>query len=161
MEIIKEENANKNSILKLRHSKTTKYIYQFSNQIKSQNIDSEEKIIRKDIKPKSTIKKEQQKTSGNLTKQDVYNFLSKSPNKRTFQEIKIYAKYLSNNFQYFTKLKNEDSQLKVEKLTKVCKLQETMKGDSIIYFGEIGDKFYIVLEGIVEIYKPIYVEVFY
>ena len=158
MEIIKEENANKNNKLQLRHSKTTKYIYQFSKQIKSQNMDSEEKMIRKDIKPKSTIKKEQQKTSGNLTKQDVYNFLSKNPNKRTYQEIKIYAKYLSNNFQYFTKLKNEDSQLKVEKLTKVCKLQETMKGDSIIYFGEIGDKFYIVLEGIVEIYKPIYVE---
>ena len=159
MEIIEEENDNKNKRLQLRYSKTTKYIYQFSKQnITKQNMDSEENIMRKDVKPKSTIKKEQQPIIDTLTKKDVYNFLSKNPNQRTFHEIKIYAKYLSNNFQYFTKLKNEDSQIKVEKLTKVCKLQETMKGDSIIFFGEIGDKFYIVLEGVVEIYKPIYVE---
>ena len=48
--------------------------------------------------------------------------------------------------------------LNIYLITKVCKLQETMKGDSIVYYGEIGDKFYIVLEGVVEIYKPIYVE---
>ena len=159
MEIIEEENANINKKLQLRHSKTTKYIYQFSkHKLKNQSMDSEENMIRKDVKTKSTIKKDQQPLIDHLTKKDVYNFLSKNPNKRTFQEIKIYAKYLSNNFQYFSKLKNEDSQLKVEKLTKVCKLQETMKGDSIVYYGEIGDKFYIVLEGVVEIYKPIYVE---
>ena len=34
-----------------------------------------------------------------------------------------------------------------------------MKGDPIINYGEVGDKFYIVLEGIVEIFKPIYVEI--
>ena len=103
MEMIEEENVSdklnyKNSKLQLRHSKTTKYIYQFSkDKLKNENMHSEGKMIRKDIKPKSTIKKDQQPIIDSLTKKDVYNFLSKNPNKRTFQEIKIYAKYLSNN----------------------------------------------------------------
>ena len=98
MEIIEEENANKNKTLQLGRSKTTKYIYQFSkDKLKNENMHSEGKMIRKDIKPKSTIKKDQQPIIDSLTKKDVYNFLSKNPNKRTFQEIKIYAKYLSNN----------------------------------------------------------------
>ena len=163
MEMIKEENDSDKQINKkvkpqLRHSKTSKFVFQFSQSIKNEDIESGEKIGRKDIKTKSTVKKTLPLNTS-LTKEDVYRFLSKNPNSRTYQEINIYAKYLSNNFQYFTKLKNEDSQLKVEKLTKVCKLQKTMKGDPIINYGEIGDKFYIVLEGIVEIFKPIYVEI--
>ena len=95
----------------------------------------------------------------NLTKESVFNFLSKNPVSRTLSETRNVAEYLSNNYHYFTKLKNEDSQLKVEKLTKICKLEKSFKGESIITFGEIGDKFYIVLEGIVEIFKPKFVEI--
>ena len=94
-----------------------------------------------------------------ITKEDLYNFFKKSPNLRSYQEIEIFGNYLSKNYQYFKKLKNEDSQLKVEKLTKICRLERVSEGNSIINFGEEGDKFYIVLEGIVEIYKPKYVEV--
>ena len=163
MEMVKEENDsdkpnNKKVKFQIRHSKTSKLVFKFSQNIKNEDTESEEKIGRKLIKTKSTVKKTPP-SNASLTKEDVYRFLSKSPNSRTSQEINIYAKYLSYNFQYFTKLKKEDSQLKVEKLTKVCKLEKTMKGDSIINYGEIGNKFYIVLEGIVEIYKPIYVEV--
>ena len=94
-----------------------------------------------------------------LSKEYVFNFLSKNPSSRALSEIRNVAEYLSKNYQYFTKLKNEDSQLKVEKLTKICKLEKFFKGESIIKFGEIGDKFYIVLEGVVEIYTPKYVEI--
>jgi len=94
-----------------------------------------------------------------LSKEYVFNFLAKNPTSRTLSEIRNVAEYLSDHYDYFTKLKNEDSQLKVEKLTKICRLEKYLKGESIIKFGEIGDKFYIVLEGIVEIYKPKYVEI--
>ena len=95
----------------------------------------------------------------NITKKDLFNFFSKAPSLRTKQEVEIFANYLSENYQYFTKLKNEDSQMKVEKLTKICRLEKDFKGESIINFGEEGDKFYIVLEGTVEIFKPKYEEV--
>jgi CRP-like cAMP-binding protein len=153
---LKKNNFNETSEKLFQECKLDS-IFKFPQSIKNEDIESEEKIGRKDIKTKSTVKKTLPLNTS-LTKEDVYRFLSKNPNSRTYQEINIYAKYLSNNFQYFTKLKNEDSQLKVEKLTKVCKLQKTMKGEPIINYGEIGDKFYIVLEGIVEIFKPIYVE---
>ena len=50
--------------------------------------------------------------------------------------------------------------MKVEELTKIIKLEEFFPGESIINFGELGQKFYIVLEGFVEIYKPIYESIF-
>ena len=91
-----------------------------------------------------------------LTKSDVYELFNKASNARTDQEIQIFAKYLSQKYDYFKKLKNEDSQMKVENLIKIGKLEIYHKGDSIIRYGEIGDKFYIVLDGIVEIFKPKY-----
>jgi CRP-like cAMP-binding protein len=38
-------------------------------------------------------------------------------------------------------------------------LEKVSTGEAIIKLGEIGDKFYIVLEGIVEIFKPKYIEI--
>ena len=161
MEIIKEEKSSPrlkkdNSKVHIKHSKTSNNLLKFANNIKN---EEEQEITRKLTKTKSTAKRTSSYFNIILTKEDVYKFLSKNTNSRTAQEINTYAKYLSNKFQYFTKLKEEDSQMKVEKLTKVCKLQKTLKGDSIINYGEIGDKFYIVLEGVVEIYKPIYIDV--
>ena len=91
-----------------------------------------------------------------INKDYVFAFLSKHPNSRKEKEITSVAKYLSDNYKYFTNLKNVDSQLKVEKLTKVIKLEEFKSGENIIKYGEVGDKFYIVLEGFVEIYKPFF-----
>ena len=159
METINEEknpeSSSTNKLMNIRHSKTALNGFVFTKQ-------KDPKIEVQDDKRKSIKIKNARKTLRlglNLTKEDVYRFLNKNPNARTLQEINIYAKYLSTNFQYFKKLKDEDSQLKVEKLTKVCRVEKTLKGDSIINFGEIGDKFYIVLEGVVEIYKPRYVEI--
>ena len=93
-----------------------------------------------------------------ITRQDIYEFFNKAPGLRTEQEIELYGKYLSLNYEYFKKVKEEDSQLKVEKLAKVCRLEKSFKGESIINYGEVGNKFYVVLEGTVEIFKPKYVE---
>ena len=147
-------NIKNNDENQIKHSKTNMInFYKPKNQFQViSEVDNKRKSLKTKLNKKSI-------STQIISKEDVFNFLSKLPNLRSSQEIRLYARYLSQNYQYFTKLKDEDSQLKVEKLTKVCKLEKTMKGDSIINFGEIGDKFYIVLEGIVEIYKPKYVEV--
>ena len=91
-------------------------------------------------------------------KNQVFNILSKEFSYRSVYEIRFAAEYLSKNYIYFIDLKNNDSQFKVEKLTKICKLEVFTPGQVIILYGDIGDKFYIVLEGLVEIYKPEYIE---
>ena len=60
--------------------------------------------MRKSGKYKASIKKSFV-LNMSPTKEDVYRFLNKNPNFRNPQEINLYAKYLSQNFQYFTKLK--------------------------------------------------------
>jgi len=91
-----------------------------------------------------------------INKEYVFSFLNKNPIYRKEVEIKGVAEYLSKNYTYFTNLKNSDSQLKVEKLTKITRLEVFPPEENIINYGETGDKFYIVLEGFVEVYKPIY-----
>ena len=145
----------------LKRSKTFKILVKFTGK-KDKNLNhknEEGDPIRKSLR-KSRIKKRNELMNKILTKEDVYEFLSKSSNLRSLQEIHFYGEYLSNNFNYFAKLRAEDSQLKVEKIAKICRLEKAFKGESIINFGEIGDKFYIVLEGVVEIFKPKYVEIF-
>ena len=93
-----------------------------------------------------------------IIKNNVFNILSKDFQYRSGQEIRFAAEYLSKSCKYFINLKNNDSLFKVEKLTKICKLEKFSPGQDIILYGDIGDKFYIVLEGQIEIYKPEYVE---
>ena len=109
-------------------------------------------------KPKTQLKKVQ-KSDRDITKHELFDFFKKPSIMRTNSEIIIFGKFLSDNYQYFKKIKNEDTQLKVEQITKICRLEKFSKNDSIINYGEIGDKFYIVLEGIVEVYKPKYIEI--
>ncbi len=122
----------------------------------SKDISSEKKV--QSVKKRQAVAIFESKKK-NLSKETVFNFLMKNPTSRALSEIRNVAEYLSNNFQYFAKLRNEDSQLKVEKLTKICRLEKAFKDENIITFGEIGDKFYIVLEGVVEIFKPKFVEI--
>ena len=115
----------------------------------SQEEESEKNII--DISKNSEAKKLQ-------IKNNIFNILAKDFQNRSGQEIRYAADYLSKNYTYFINLKNNDSQFKVEKLTKICKLEKFKPGEIIILYGDIGDKFYIVLEGSIVIYKPEYVE---
>jgi len=91
-------------------------------------------------------------------KQNVFNILSKDFENRTKNEIHVAADYLSKNYIYFINLKKNDSFYTVEKLTKICKLEKFTPGKVIILYGDIGEKFYIVLEGVIEIYKPEFIE---
>ena len=91
-------------------------------------------------------------------KQNVFNILSKDFENRSKNEIHLAADYLSKNYIYFINLKKNDSLYTVEKLTKKCKLETFTPGKVIILYGDIGEKFYIVLEGAIEIYKPEFIE---
>ena len=90
-------------------------------------------------------------------KEKVIELLQKTRNIRNPRDIKIISDYLIKNFEYFRKIKKTEPQ-KLDKLCKVVNLERFTKGDPIIQFGEIGEKFYIVFSGSVQVYKPNYIE---
>ena len=137
---------------KIPKTRLSKPIVEIENKLENVRVISKTKTF--------SEKAEKTKTTNlDISKKDLYEFFRRAPSLRMSKDIELYADYLSQNYQYFIKLKKEDSQLKVEKLTKICHIEKNFKGESIINYGEIGDKFYIVLEGIVEVYKPKYVEI--
>jgi len=92
-------------------------------------------------------------------KEYILNYLKKAPKTRTKEEIKTASKYLSEQYQYFIKLKEtHESEKKIEKIVKFAKLEIFLEDETIIKYGEIGEKFYIILRGSVSIYKPVYIE---
>ena len=94
-----------------------------------------------------------------INKDYVYEFLRKAPGARTFKDLQNVAEYLSKNYKYFSKIKKEEGTKKLENITKICRLEFFKKGSTIIKLGDIGEKFYIVMEGKVEIYKPKFIEI--
>ena len=101
----------------------------------------------KKIKKKEELKEKQLKNF-------VFEILSKDSNKRNSKEILIVADYLSKHYKYFIDINKNSTQIKVDKLVKICKLEKFDPDDIIIFYGDIGEKFYIVLEGKVAIYIP-------
>ena len=115
------------------------------------------KNIRRSVSEIGAIKKLILNNSS-LNKEIIMKILEKNPKNRKEQEIKLVCDYLCDNYNYFKNIKISDSQLKVEKLAKVAKIKIFYPGETIIRFGDIGDRFYIVMEGMVQVYKPIFVE---
>ena len=87
----------------------------------------------------------------------VIQILIKPRNSRNLLENKLLAEYLSNKFEYFKKIKISEPS-KLEKLCKVLNYETFSAKETIINYGETGDKFYIVFNGQIGVYKPIYVE---
>jgi len=139
----------------------------FDKKIKEVDENEEDNENKKEIEKKIKIRKVNKiRTSFHLAKKSLSNsksinneyiisILQKHPKNRKEKEIKKVAKFLSDNYKYFQTLK-KDSQLKVEKLAQVAKIREYIPGQDIIRFGEIGDKFYVVIEGFVQVFKPIF-----
>ena len=93
-----------------------------------------------------------------IDKEYVFNFLKKTPGFRSYKDLPIVAEYLSNNYEYFTKIKNEEGMGLLVNITKISRLEIFQKDSTIIKFDDIGDKFYIVLKGKVEVFKPKFIE---
>ena len=146
---MKNKKNIRNNFINKSSSKYSKFVKDFKNRL--------ENLI--PISKSQTHFKKEQSLDQIITIQDLFDFFKKGTSMRSKREVINYAKYLSENYQYFKKIKAEDSQLKVEQITKICKIETKSKNEAIINFGEIGDKFYIVLEGVVEIYRPKYIDI--
>ena len=109
-------------------------------------------------KSRTKSKTRHKSNKSNQLKNTIYEILSKDSDDRNSQELLIVGDYLSKHYNYFINLKNSDSQLKMDKIAKICKLEKFGPNETIILYGDIGDKFYIVLEGQVEVYLPEYFE---
>ena len=94
-----------------------------------------------------------------MNKAYIFKLLKKFPASRTVQDIKKIAEFISDNHKYFSNLKKEQGISKLEYIAKICRLEFVKKGSNIIEFGDIGDKFYVVMEGAVEIFKPNFIEI--
>ena len=115
----------------------------------SDEIDKESKQ-----KPKLSYKLSKSEQLKNL----IFEILSKDSNSRNSQELLIVGDYLFKNYDYFKNLKNNSTQIKMEKIAKICKLEKFKPNETIIVYGDIGNKFYIVLEGQVGVFLPEYYE---
>ena len=146
---MKNEKNIRNNFINKSSSKYSKFVKDFKDRL--------ENLI--PISKSQTHIKKEQSSEKIITIQDLFDFFKKGTSMRSKREVINFAKYLSENYQYFKKIKVEDSQLKVEQITKICRLETKSKNEAIINFGEIGDKFYIVLEGVVEIFRPKYIDI--
>lgn len=89
-------------------------------------------------------------------KEHILELLAKPKLQRTKIDIRNISEYLANKYDFFIKLKETSDVLKLEKICSVLNLERFAPGEEIINYGEEGDKFYIVLEGLVGVYVPIY-----
>ena len=70
-------------------------------------------------------------------------------------EIKEIKDYLCNNIDYFKNLSSKADNNKLLKLISVLNFETFNPNQYIMYYGEEGTKFYILLKGRVGIYKPV------
>lgn len=92
---------------------------------------------------------------GELNLDEVIELLKMPTQKRNKYDIKAMQNYMLKHIEYFQKLNGEsDGPDRIPKLIQVLTYECFKKDDYIINFGEIGDKFYILLSGSVSVYKP-------
>ena len=85
----------------------------------------------------------------------VIDLLKIPTQKRTKSEIKIIQNYMINNIEYFRKMSQEPDEIeRIPKIIQILNYERFQKDEPIINYGEIGDKFYIILSGNVNVYKP-------
>ena len=95
------------------------------------------------------------RTTNELDLNEVIELLKIPTQKRTKYDIRSMQNYMLKNIEYFQKLNEEsDGSERIPKIIQVLSYECFKKDEYIINFGEIGDKFYILLSGTVSIYKP-------
>ena len=95
------------------------------------------------------------KRTSELALEEIIYLLQIPTQKRSKYEIKQLQNYMLKNVDYFKKLNEEsDGSERIPKIVQVLSYECFKKDEYIINFGEIGNKFYILLSGTVSIYKP-------
>ena len=97
-----------------------------------------------------------------ISDQFLQNFFNKHLKDRTESDVRKMSKYLSHNYAYFVNLRStkDFNPQKIEKIIKYAKLELMPDKTTIFNYGEVGDKFYILLNGSVSLFKPEYKEVY-
>jgi len=93
----------------------------------------------------------------NITKDMVLKILIKTPKSRTDVENRMIADYLSKNYDYFKKIK-ETSQKRFLKLISVISFETFNPNELIININYDEDKFFVVFDGTVLIYRQSFYE---
>ena len=95
------------------------------------------------------------KKPNELELEKIIELIQKPEIERTQFELKSIKKYLVNNIEYFKKMNEEsDKNERILKIIQILNYEKFKKDEYIINYGEIGDKFYIILSGSVNVYKP-------
>ncbi|MCQ2821102.1 MAG: cyclic nucleotide-binding domain-containing protein, partial [archaeon] len=95
--------------------------------------------------------------SAKMTMDQAIQILTKEKRARTYEENLQMAELFSDKMDYFRKIKSEDK-LKLFKLISVLSLESYNDDETVIKFGDYGDKFYIMLKGCVSVRIPDYVK---
>ena len=125
--------------------------------------DSEEnREIQKTLKEREEIKSptklaEHLSRYKTITKDMVLNILTKNSKSRTDVENRIIADYLSKNYEYFDKIK-QTSHKRFLKLISVLSFETYLPNELIININFDEDKFFIVFEGNVFVYRQSFYE---
>jgi CRP-like cAMP-binding protein len=83
----------------------------------------------------------------------IMTILQKPKLERTKTDIKILSQFMCDRYSFFKKLREESDNDKLEACLKVLNYERFEENTNIINYGEIGDKFYIILTGTIGIYK--------
>ena len=92
-----------------------------------------------------------------ITKDMVLKILTKKSKTRTDVDNRIIADYLSKNFEYFQKIK-ETSNKRFLKLISVLSFETYLKNELIMNINYDEDKFFIVFDGQVFVYRQSFYE---
>ena len=95
------------------------------------------------------------KSHSDLNLNQVIELLKIPKEKRTKYDIKTLQNYMIKNIKYFQTLNEEfNSSEKISRIIEVLSYEYFKKDEHIINYDEIGNKFFILLSGTVNVYKP-------
>ena len=127
---------------------------------KSQILNLNFSLFKKGIKNIKISKEDKNSLFKNIDiDKEIFQLLKKTPSARTTKEVQEITEYLSKNYNYFSELKEGNTMNKLENIAKLCRLEFISKDSYITRFGENIYKFFLVLEGMVEVFKPNYIEI--
>ena len=98
------------------------------------------------------------KLKNQITKDKIIKLLSMEPCLRTSQDNREIAIFLSHNYDFFKKIKEEAGIGKLDKLTSILYLSNYNDSEIVINYGEKLNRVFIVMQGSVNVYTPIYIE---